>query len=124
MIYILDVLNDCSSPALALSLKAFKSILGFIQIIVPIILIISIIIHLVNLMNNPDDKKLIPKIRNSAIAAVVIFMIPLFLNLVMGLLDNSYTLSACWNNITEYTGPSKYISLHDNKKTIYTKSTD
>ena len=122
MMYILDIINTCSSPALATSLKIFKSILGIIQIIVPILLIVAITIHLVNLMSNPDDKKLINKIKNSAIAAVLIFLIPTLLNVVMGLLEDSYTLSACWNSITEYSGPARYISLNDGKKSIYANS--
>ena len=41
-----------------------------------IILIIMASLHLFQLMKDPDNKKLFPKIRNSFVAAVIIFFIP------------------------------------------------
>ena len=77
MLEILDLVNECSSKELSSILTITKRVLNVIQIIGPILLIIAIIIHLIKLMSNPDDKKLLPKIRNSVIAALVLFFIPL-----------------------------------------------
>ncbi len=100
MIEILDLVNECSSPALGNVLTVFKRILGIIQIIGPIIFMVALIIHLVNLMSNPEDKKLPKKIFNSLIAIILLFFIPFLVNFVMGLMDESFSLSACWNSIS------------------------
>ena len=97
MIQILEV--NCSSPALAVTLRALRKILGIIQILGPILLIISLSIQITQLMSNPDDKKLPKKIFNSILATVLLFFIPLFINIVMRWMGSNFTISACWNNI-------------------------
>ena len=103
---ILEVINDCKSAELSLIMLAIKRGLNIIHIIAPILLIISLSIHFFNLMRDPDNKKLVPKIRNSAIAAVVIFFIPTFINVVMANVSNTNDFSACWNERQE----SNYIT--------------
>ena len=110
---ILEVINQCSSPILGAFLSIFKRAMNIIQIVVPILLMISLTMNLIKLVANPDDKKLLPKIKNAAIAAVLVFFIPMLVNVVMGMVDNSYNFSACWNEtveqnfkVTEYMNPS------------------
>ena len=69
MINIMDVVKECSSPALSALLKVVKRSLEIIQIIVPIILIVAFVINLIQLMNNPGEKKLVARVRNSILAA-------------------------------------------------------
>lgn len=97
MIPILDV--SCSSPTLAVTLKALKKILTVVQIIGPILLIVGLTIQITQLMANPDDKKLSKKIFNSILATLLLFFIPLLINLVMGWMGQSFTITACWNEI-------------------------
>ena len=48
-------------------------------------------------MINPEDKKYKKAIINWLIAIVMLFMLPLIINLVMRLLDDSFSISRCWN---------------------------
>lgn len=97
MIHILDV--TCSSPALAVTLRALKKILLVVQIVGPILLIASLVIKVTNLMATPDDKKLPKKIFNSILATLLLFFIPLLIDLAMGMMGQNFSISACWNSI-------------------------
>ena len=100
----LTIVTTCSDPALAAILFAVKNIMHLLQIIGPIAAIISIIWQFVKLTANPDDKKGVGKIRNSAIALVVLFIIPVVTDAAFALLDDSLVISDCWNNTTHRRG--------------------
>ena len=104
----LIAINECSSADLALFMQIVKKTLNVIRIIAPILLLISLAINISKLMSNPDNKKLLPKVRNSIIATAVIFFIPTIVNAAMAMLSNDYNLSACWNETVEqnYKTPS------------------
>ena len=124
MLEVLEIINECSSPALSNILSIFKRIINFVQIIGPILLIIGMTFNLVKVMNDPEDKKLKKNILNSLIAAVVIFFIPVFLNAMMSLLGNNFTISACWNSIGDYSGDAEYIKSDEKGKNILNDSGD
>ena len=113
------MISECSSPALAGILNAVKNILSLIGIVAPIVLLIMASINLIRLMKNPDDKKGLPRLRNSAIAAAVVFMVPVFVNAVMGMLDDNFTVSACWNSAGKVTYSTTYIDPYDGKKKTF-----
>ena len=110
MIYISDIVSECSAPALSVLLIAARKILSFIQLIVPLILIVSLIVSFIQLISNPEEKKLVGSIRNKGIGALVVFFVPTFINAVMGLLGTSFTLSACWNMVPNLSEQTNYIS--------------
>ncbi len=118
MLEVLAMVSDCSSPVLAVVLRAFKSILDLIQIIVPILLMIGLVWKLVKMMQNPDEKKNLSKIKNSALAAGIIFFIPVLINVLMSMLGESFTVSTCWNDLADYNSEAKYISSSSSKKGI------
>jgi len=118
MLEVLEIINECSSPALSNILSIFKRIINLVQIIGPILLIIGMTVNLIKLINDPEDKKLKKNIFNSLIAAVLIFFIPVFLNVLMSLLGNNFTISACWNSIGDYSGDAKYIKSDEKGKNI------
>ena len=122
MIQILDMSSKCSDAALSSTLKVTKNIIGIIGTIAPIVLLTMAVINLVRLITNPDEKKNVTKIKNSFIAAVVIFFIPMLVNVVMQMLDESFTVTSCWNSAGDYNGPHRYIKLSDNRtpSSIYT----
>ena len=93
-----DVVSACNDPGLIPILVAIKKMLSLMQIIGPILALVMMAINLIMLVNNPENKKAIPKIRNSAIALVVLFMVPVIVNAFFGLLDNSTSISSCWNS--------------------------
>lgn len=95
---ILDVMETCNSSALSIVLPIVKNILLLIQIIVPILLIIFSIVQLSQGVMNPDIKDQNKKIFNKFLAAAIVFMVPVLLNAVMGLVGESTEFSKCWNN--------------------------
>lgn len=93
---ILDIASVCSDSALAVLLPIARRILTFIQIIGPLLCIISLTVSFISLMMNPDEKKEPAKIKNKIIALVLLFFIPTIVNAVMWQLDDSTEFSRCW----------------------------
>lgn len=118
MIQVLEIISECSSPALSSGLSAAKNVLQLIQIIGPILLIISLIISIIKLVNDPENKKLVKNIKNSIIATLLLFFIPIIINATMGILGNNFTISECWNNIAENNKEAKYIKTDEKGKNI------
>ena len=117
--------GECSSVALSQFLYTAQRVIRLIQIIAPILLMVMASIHLVNLVRNPDDKKALPKLRNSFIAAAVIFFIPMFVNVAMGMLDSSFDFAACWNSAKAGNVNPTYVDPYESKdrsKTIVNPS--
>lgn len=96
--YILDVMETCRSASLSTILPVVKTIILLIQIAVPIALVVSFTIEFFKLSINPEDKKGFRKILNKLIAAVIVFMVPVLINAIMGIVGESSEFSSCWNN--------------------------
>ena len=90
--------SSCNDPALLSILSIVRRILSLIQIIGPILALVSLSIHLIRLMKNPDDKKGMKPVYNSIIALMLLFFVPVFVNAVFGWLDTSTKFSSCWNS--------------------------
>ena len=93
---ILDALSTCNNAALTFILPTIKRVMLLIQIIVPIILIIMGVVQFTQLVNAPDDKKKFKALINKVIAAIIVFFIPVLLNVVMGVIGESTEFSNCW----------------------------
>ena len=110
--YILDVMETCQNEALSTVLPIVKSIMGIIQIVVPIALLVSFSISFVKLSINPEEKDSFRKLLNKIIAAVIIFLLPIIINVVIGLVGETTEFSSCWNNASDTIGifgDSRYI---------------
>ena len=114
MIFYLVTQSDCSDAALGNVLSTIRNVLELIQIIAPILLLIMTAIHLTRLMTDPDDKKKLKKVKNSALAAVIIFFIPVIVNAVMYMLDDTFTVSSCWINAKKSSTKPTYIPINNN----------
>ena len=115
---ILDIASMCSDSALAVILPIARRILTFIQIIGPLLCIISLTVSFVSLMMNPDEKKEPGKIKNKIIALVLLFFIPTIVNAVMGILDDSTEFSRCWRyGTTVVNNGNSTITTDPNGKT-------
>ena len=116
----------CSSGALRVILNAVKNIMKIIQIIGPILLVLAIILHVTKLMANPDDKKIPKKILNSTLAAILLFFIPMFVNVVMNAMGQDYNISACWNSASTNSNDSTYQEPYEQgkKKSVIIDSED
>ena len=114
---ILTVISNCGDVSLASLLIIVKRIMTLIQIIVPLLLIISVIIGFYQLMADPEDKKQPKKVLNKFIAAVVIFFIPVFMNLVMSIVGQGSNFSSCWMDAEELMSPSVgYMPIDDERE--------
>ena len=114
----------CNSLELSSILYTLKNIILIIQIIVPIILIISIIIRLTIMIINPDEKKNIKSLTNSFIAAIIIFFIPMLINLTMNIIGENTNFSSCWINAKKYSNNSSYIKSNNKSKSIIPTTSD
>lgn len=89
--------NICTS-SLVIFIVIFKKILSLIQIIGPILGIISLTFTITKIVMNPDDKKLTKKVINSCIALVLLFFIPLFVTIVVNLITENSSFASCLDN--------------------------
>ncbi len=115
-----NITSCCTSPGIASIMTVLRRIYSFIQIIVPIILIVAIILHLVNMLSNPDDKKNnSKKIFNSIIATMLIYFLPTILTVILNVLPEQIQLTACWESaadVDRVTRASAYISLTEEER--------
>lgn len=105
----------CSDYTLATILTIVKRGLTVIQLVVPIVLIVSGIFQLMKLMVNPDNQKKGLKVfTNSILSAVIVFFLPFIVNLTMSTINvngnvgiekngslTAFDLSSCWVEIDE-----------------------
>lgn len=117
--------NCCSDYALAKLLSILHRALNLIQLIAPILLLLSFVIGLIKLMINPDDKKGNKPLFNKIIAAVMCFIMPTIINLFFNIMPETVEVGACWKSAEEIdakltpttnqtsqstTGPTKYYN--------------
>ena len=109
-----DILNIliswswCSQEGVQGVLSFIKTIVDIIRIIVPIVLVIMTTMDIINKVINPDEKEGQKKIMIRAIAALIVFLIPVFIRITFKVIDwgsgkdGSYEnaesgLSSCWS---------------------------
>ena len=119
----INILVDCSSPALWSTLSIMKKVFLLVEIIAPILLIVSLIMNITKLVANPEDKKLPKKILNSVLATVIIFFISLIVSVLMNILGEDFEISACWNVESNVSENTEYVDQSNgSKKKIYNNS--
>lgn len=128
MLILTDIASACNDAALASILAILRRILNLIQIIGPILAIVSMVIHITMLVKDPEDKKRVKKLHNSILALFILFFVPVFVNVTMGALGDGTTFSSCWNNAIEPSNNNgeRYVSPYeDNRKSeVYTDQGD
>jgi hypothetical protein len=107
---ILDINVYCSDPGLGFILQILKRFFTIIEVVAPIVLLVSLAVLFTKMVTDPENKKLKKNVQNAVFATVIIFLIPVLLNLTMTILGNSYTMSECWNNAYVSSSKSKYIA--------------
>ena len=91
-----NLINSCCSDySLAAILSIVNKIIQLIHILVPIILIVMAMVNLFELLSNPEEKKLTKKLFNKVIAAVIVFFIPTFVNVVLSMMPAKIDLYGC-----------------------------
>lgn len=106
---------QCSAELNGL-LYSVKNILNIIMIIAPILAIISFTVLLVKLSMNPEEKKLIKNLTNATKALVIIFFIPMLVNIAMSLAGNNTNISSCYLNATSPNTNTTYMGESEKEK--------
>ena len=100
----------CDVPDVLKIMKITRTVIVIIKIAVPIILIISSMLDYTHSVNNPDElgethKRIIRKV----VAALLVFLVPTLLGIVIKLVDpNATTYVGCLNNATSENITSMY----------------
>lgn len=115
----------CRDYGLVNILNVIHTVFSFIQIIVPILLLVMILFQFTNLVINPDLKNGLKKATNKFIAAVVIFLLPVFVDVLLGILpvSKSFQVASCWKSAkssAEVLGSKRavYINPKTGKKKV------
>ena len=117
----MNIVSSCSDYAMVSVLSVVKRILSLFQIIAPILCIVSLLITFFNLVRDPDNKKTLVKIKNTLHALFAVFFVPVAVNVVFGMLDNSTPISSCWELANHTYSAPVYIPVDDrDKSTILT----
>lgn len=120
----MNIVSSCSDYALVGILSVVKRILQLIQIIGPILCIISLSIKFIHLMSQPDDKKQVSRIKNSLLALLILFFVPVIVNAAFAMLGDNTTLSSCWETAGNLNQESTYIPIDDRRKTTVISTQD
>ncbi|MBO5414682.1 MAG: C40 family peptidase [Bacilli bacterium] len=94
-----DLTTCCSDYGIAYYLFFVKKALDIIHIVVPILLILMVTIDLVKMVLSPDDpqKKKSKSLINKFMAAILVFFVPLIVNVLFGLIDGfGVDVGGCW----------------------------
>jgi len=114
---IMNITSTCGDSILIPFLSILKNFLNIIHIIVPLLLILSVTLSITKLMQDPDDKKAPKKIINSVIAIVLIFFLPVFLDVVVNLTGEEESISNCLNiNQSQNNISSSYQEINEGDK--------
>ena len=100
-----DLTNYCNEAGVANIFYITKILFTILQVVVPIILIISASFSLFTLVTGPDNPKAKKSLINKVIAAVVVVLLPFLINIVMGAIANGggdkFNYATCWDNAKE-----------------------
>lgn len=93
-----DITTCCSDYAVAKYVTILQKVLDIIHFIVPIILIIMATIGIIKLMLDPDDpqKKNWKSLTNKFLAAVLVYFVPFFVNILFAYTPNTFDISGCF----------------------------
>ncbi len=102
--FLVDLNSACSDYAIAGTLNLLYQIFKMVCVIVPIILILFASINMGKLMINPDDKKGVGSIAKKIMAAIIIFIVPNFLDIVVHFntlsdtTETNFSVLSCFTN--------------------------
>ena len=87
MYLLTSINNTCSDAALARGISIIYTVIQWISIIVPIILIVSLVVSLISMTVDPNQKDGQKKIIRKVASALIIFLVPSLLGVVMSFLN-------------------------------------
>ena len=108
--------TQCNSVGINNILFIVKQIMNLIMVVAPILLIISFTILFTQLVINPEEKKLLGKLKNATLALLFIFFTPLIVNVSMSMLGSSTNFSKCYNSASKISNDATYKPTRNNKE--------
>lgn len=90
----------CDNAETLSVVKMIKTIMTIIRIVVPLLLIISIAVGYTKNVKDGELEKTHKKTVTKSVAAVLIFLIPTFISVIMNLIWSDSDLTSCLNNAT------------------------
>lgn len=116
-----DLGTCCTDPALVLTLDTFRRMFYLIQIIVPILLIIAATVEFTRSVMDPERKNAMKRVKNLFLAGAIVFLLPVVMDVVLTLLPQTFSVSACWNEAKTVAesyrkNGSQYIPINDNEE--------
>ena len=118
-------LDTCCTDAgmvgiLSITIRLF----GIIQILVPIILILAGTIQFVQLAVNPELKDGFRKVLNKVIAAIIVFLLPTLVDVILTATSDSFSVSSCWKQSKTVAseslfGGGKYTPVETNDDSVW-----
>lgn len=120
-----DITTCCKDYGLATYLHIVKEALNLIHFVVPIILIIMLAVDFAKMVISPDDpqKKKSKSIINKFISAVLIFFIPLIVNVIFSFIPNNISdISGCWKSADEIFDIMKNTKSHSSTVDKYKRT--
>ena len=89
----------CTSYGFLQALSIINIVLNIAKIIVPLLLIIKLTLDIYPLISNPNNqKKVMEIVFRRILAAVIIFIIPTAIQIVLSATGDSNDASRCYNN--------------------------
>ena len=115
----------CGDYGLVKILSMIRRALSLVQLIAPILLLAFVIIGLLQLVVNPDEKNGTKKILNKFLAAVMCFLLPSIVDIFFAIMPDSVQVGACWksaeagNNLVSTGGTSSGDDVKDEKNNFF-----
>ena len=103
--YIIDGFNWCADEGVQKVIGLIKILLEVVRYAIPIGLIVMTSLDVFKKVINPDEKEGQQKIIKRAIAAVLVFFVPVLIDIVMHLISvgggnvNNGNVGNCWESI-------------------------
>ncbi len=94
----------CDTKGFLQVVNLIKIFLNILRFVIPIILIVMLVLDLLKNVINPNEKEGMKKIYTRVIAAVIVFLVPTIINLIMSLINDvngtnyDYSISNCYVN--------------------------
>ena len=115
-VYKMNMLSICSEPSIMEVMRIIVLFINIIKVVVPIILIISLMIKFAGAVTK-NDQDLLNKAAKTAvpnaIAAVLIFLVPTFVDIVVRLTFPNSSYSECISGISKETVSAAYNKKMD-----------
>ena len=99
----INILSLCDEPEILTVFKLVKTVLGLIRVVVPITLIVSLSLTYLSAVASKNDDLVHAAVKQSVgkiIAAILVFFVPTFANIIFSVATSDDTYKTCLNNAT------------------------